>query len=183
METAAKNAATLQGVGAVEECGGLTVHQVQTKAACNVSTRSFASPVPGLCYRCGGDHVATKYGHKDTKCFHCGKIGHIARVCRSKDKGNSRLNVVRQSEHGSQLPTAVEEGLTDEYNMYYMSPASPGKSNLIQVSLKMDGQTVSMEVDTGASVPLSQKQSTGDVGQGHHYVAQQLSCTLTLESR
>ena len=78
-------------------------------------------------------------------------------MCRSKDKGNSCLNVVRQSEHGSQLPTAVEEGvtdLTDEYNMYYMSPASLGKSNPIQVFLKMDGQTVSMEVDTGASVSI-----------------------------
>ena len=150
METAAKNAATLQGAGAGEECGGLAVHQVQTKAASNMSTQSFASPVPGLCYRCGGDHVATKCGHKDSKCFHCGKIGHVARVCRSKDKGNSRLNVVRQSEHGSQLPTAVEEGLTD--NMYYMSPASLGKSNPTQVSLKMDGQTVSMEVDTSVFI-------------------------------
>jgi len=79
-------------------------------------------------------------------------------VCRSKDKGNGRqqqpLNVVRQSE---QCSTAVEEGLNDEYeesNMYYMSPASTGKSNPIQVSLKMDGQTVSMEVDTGASVSI-----------------------------
>ena len=62
--------------------------------------------------------------------------------------------MVRQSEQGSQLPTAVEEGLTDEYNMYYMSPASPGKSNPIQVSLKMDRQTVSIEVDTGASVSI-----------------------------
>ena len=72
METAAKNAATLQGAGAGEEGGGLTVHQVQTKAASKVSTRSFASPVPGLCYRWGGDHVATRCGHKDTKCFRCG---------------------------------------------------------------------------------------------------------------
>ncbi len=82
----------------------------------------------------------------------------IARLCRSKDKGNGwkqqPLNVVRQSEQCSQLPTAVEEGLNDEYNMYYMSPASTGKSNPIQVFLKMDGQTVSMEVDTGASVSI-----------------------------
>ena len=60
METAAKNAAMLQGAGAGEECSGLTVHQVQTKAASNVSTRPLASPVPGLCYWCGGDRVATR---------------------------------------------------------------------------------------------------------------------------
>ena len=49
METAAKNAARLQGAGAGAECSGLTVHQVQTKAASNVSTRPLASPVHGLC--------------------------------------------------------------------------------------------------------------------------------------
>ncbi len=35
-----------------------------------------------------------------------------------------------------------------------MLPASTGKINPIQVSLKMDGQTISKEVDTGASVSI-----------------------------
>ena len=36
-----------------------------------------------LCYRCGGPHTDSICKFKDSKCYKCQKIGHIAKVCRS----------------------------------------------------------------------------------------------------
>ncbi|XP_011408064.1 PREDICTED: uncharacterized protein LOC105315208, partial [Amphimedon queenslandica] len=36
------------------------------------------------CYRCGGSHLANKCRFIKKRCRACGKMGHIARVCRSK---------------------------------------------------------------------------------------------------
>ena len=41
------------------------------------------------CYRCGGSHYANKCRFIDSECRVCGKKGHLARVCRSKEKQHS----------------------------------------------------------------------------------------------
>ena len=38
------------------------------------------------CYRCGGKHDPTKCRFKTETCHKCGKIGHIAKTCRSNKK-------------------------------------------------------------------------------------------------
>ena len=65
METAARNAATLQGAGAGRDDSELAVHQVQPRAPSTTSNRSFAPPGSGACYRCGAvDHFASKCGQR-----------------------------------------------------------------------------------------------------------------------
>ena len=40
---------------------------------------------PQPCYRCAGKHMSRDCRFKDFICNHCGKKGHIARACRSKN--------------------------------------------------------------------------------------------------
>ena len=42
-------------------------------------------PTP-TCYRCGGPHLAPECSHIDTQCRYCKKKGHLAKVCRAKQK-------------------------------------------------------------------------------------------------
>ncbi len=58
-----------------------------TEPTVNMVTKSVAKP----CYRCGNTSHDQKDCHfKNTDCFHCGKRGHIADVCRSKKMSRSR---------------------------------------------------------------------------------------------
>ena len=45
------------------------------------STKGRANPT---CCRCGGSHLASECRFCNTECWRCKKIGHIAKVCRSK---------------------------------------------------------------------------------------------------
>ena len=73
IETADRNTKEL-GKSVVE------VHAVRNQHAAPRST-----PPAKACYRCGNPkHMSAEYPFKDSDCHHCGKKGHIAKVCRSK---------------------------------------------------------------------------------------------------
>ncbi len=43
-----------------------------------------------LCYRCGGEHLATDCRFKGIECHHCKETGHLARVCRSRAQSTAQ---------------------------------------------------------------------------------------------
>ena len=52
-------------------------------------SRSNSSTIPASvsCYRCGARHYASDCKFKSVVCNNCGKLGHLAKVCHSKPKG------------------------------------------------------------------------------------------------
>ena len=52
----------------------------------NTTPNKDRSSKPVVCHRCGGPHKAPACTFQKSQCHKCGKVGHIAKVCRSKAK-------------------------------------------------------------------------------------------------
>uniref|UniRef100_A0A803JEW5 Gypsy retrotransposon integrase-like protein 1 n=1 Tax=Xenopus tropicalis TaxID=8364 RepID=A0A803JEW5_XENTR len=94
------------------------------------------------CYRCGGLHQQLNCRYKSETCRNCGKLGHIARVCRSKP-GRPRAQYVTNCD-------SQESDCTDLNTVN----TTHGGDDGIHIKLEIDGHPVNMLLDTGASVSL-----------------------------
>ena len=110
------------------------VHQVSA----NTSAKSQQ------CYHCGKKgHYAPACKYKDTICNKCGKVGHLQKVCCSK----------RTRPTQSTRPVNdIQDDETDEYQL--LNITSSGKVPPWNVCGDIEGVTVSMQLDTGASLSL-----------------------------
>ena len=95
------------------------------------------------CYRCGGHHKAAVCRHRETICHHCGKKGHLRKVCRSRLGGKPQKT----------LPVTAE--LEDEEaSLYTMFPLRNSKYDPIYIMLTVNNTPIRMEVDTGATLSV-----------------------------
>ena len=99
---------------------------------------------PSSCFRCGANHNPSTCRFKQEQCHSCGKTGHIAKVCRSKPKPRPEKKLKTHK---------VEESSTSP-SEYTLFPVKDAKSSPLQTTVKLDGHSVTMEIDTGASVSL-----------------------------
>lgn len=124
------------------------------------------------CHRCGGPHLANACRYIDFKCHTCGKTGHIARVCRSKTRGNVQDKHAQRSKHNSSGATHLVEDSPvspsssttsvspsssttsfDMFTTYTMFPIST-RAKPIMLTVKVNNQDLEMELDTGASLSI-----------------------------
>ena len=95
VEAAEKNSKILKN-GASTQTG---IHQ---SSASTPKPKQYEEAKRGTptCYRCGGPHLAPVCKFKDTICHYCQKKGHLARVCKSKNKsaGQPKKNFYVQDE-------------------------------------------------------------------------------------
>ncbi|KAK8772157.1 hypothetical protein V5799_024599 [Amblyomma americanum] len=77
--------------------------QGMTKAQTAHSAMSKKMKQTISCYRCGEPHYATVCQHAKSRCNACSKIGHLARVCRSKGADMKQENVPMK--HSTQRQT------------------------------------------------------------------------------
>ena len=113
------------------------------------------------CYRCGGDHNQEQCRFKDSDCHHCGKRGHIAKVCRSRRRGESsqpKPSKKHQKTHhvGDDTEDTTEEAAP--YNLFAVAEQKTAAPPLM-VDMKVNKAPLRMELDTGASVSLISKET------------------------
>ena len=104
------------------------------------------------CFRCGGSHSPVGCRFKDVSCNYCGKKGHIAKVCYSRERDNKQKQSHRQQPHTHQLTDSKEDTAgTTEYSMHHASADTPRTSKPIHITLQVNQADLTMEVDTGAA--------------------------------
>ena len=59
---------------------------LQTTKSPQISLNRMQIKQAKSCYCCGGNHKAIDCPHKSSECHKCGKKGHLARMCRSKNQ-------------------------------------------------------------------------------------------------
>ena len=115
------------------------------------------------CHRCGKvGHLSWQCSFKNAKCHNCGKVGHIKKACRNKlNSGGVLTEATRQGKQSTKKAAVgrtvktVEPSDTssvEEYPLHQLTENSG--SNPIELNVDVQGETISMELDTGAAVSL-----------------------------
>ena len=98
------------------------------------------------CYRCGGKHHPSSCPCKEFVCHFCKKKGHLAKMCRKKNRSKAeQTNTVTEEE------TQTSGDQDQEYTMFHVRS---GPSKPYKAVVKANGNSISMEIDTGASVSV-----------------------------
>ena len=131
----------------------------------------------GTCYRCNGDnHLAKDCRFTREKCHNCGKVGHIKRACRMKNMGKVKTKHVKgetgKFSKGANFMQEEGEDSDEEevFTMYHMKDNDITINNMQQEIvipreepmrkvLKVNGQDITYEVDTGCGYTIMSKKT------------------------
>ena len=131
----------------------------QSKADMSATSEVGVKVVKTECYRCGrGGHSPQQCRFKDAICNRCNKKGHIKAVCKGKRenaKQQSKPHRPRQTRWigvtDADSISAEESDKSDDMALFTLQSESTPP---ILVHLQLNGQQVSMELDTGAAMSL-----------------------------
>ena len=150
VETAEKRVKELHDTSA-KPVDGREVHRVFK------DKRSPPDNADQACYRCGWtNHKSTDCRYKQATCRACGKVGHIARVCRSRGTEPSK-----GTPPGNTKPPArahritLNQSSTDSTEYEEICNITDSQcTEPYTAALLLNGSKLVMEIDTGASVSL-----------------------------
>lgn len=102
------------------------------------------------CYRCGENHNPQDCKFKNSKCYNCGKIGHVKRACYSGQQKQTNLVEQNQDSHS-------ESESDNELGLYSVYSSTDGKSKGYKVPSTVNKQQVTFELDTGSACTIISK--------------------------
>ena len=128
-----------------EVCKFFTTNAKPPGAVKNKDGSSCDKSTSAHCYRCGRKHNQQTYQFKSETYHFCNKCGHIAKVCKSKKR---QLPLSKPTHQVKQDPP---DSVPSEYDLFTV----PGQqSKPFQVEVSVEGNPLTMEVDTGAAVSI-----------------------------
>ena len=136
MELAEHNTIELKAAEETEVQAVSDNPKVRTKQKQGASNRPLVGETNKSCYRCGGHHRAEACRFRTAKCHKCGKIGHLAKKCRS-----------REGMHQIEEPD-------DVLNLNGIYAVTKSNKAEYTVDIEIEGHKVNMQLDTGAAVSI-----------------------------
>ena len=149
LETAARDLREMQNPGAA------AMPAVKSEATNNVQTKPNRA-----CDCCGAQgHFANKCQFKGSVCHKCGKTGHLARVCRSRTdpEAKTKKSASRPVRQVAELDEESDDQLLLEGQpIQQIREVTHGKGRQLPITVQVgvDELTITMEVDTGASMTI-----------------------------
>ena len=133
----------------------------QQKEEASGSVHNVTTPNPGTvaCYRCGQkNHKASECRFKEATCHNCGKKGHIKPACRSRRQPQRGAKQFHRRKGNTQWVDTHESGEDTTDTDMEVNSVGKRSSPPILVEVQVNGQELTMEVDTGAAVSIVSEQ-------------------------
>lgn len=109
------------------------------------------------CIHCGyKNHISVNCKYSAAVCHTCGKIGHLASVCKNKKKRAANINYVSENDHenceATNKESVVEFGGVREDYLFYIVNKTP--HDCMSAVVKIDKIDFSFVLDSGASISV-----------------------------
>ena len=143
----------LGAIGSIVGAVGVKTKGYASKSSAYKRTENTNMQPTKKCYRCNCSHAHQNCKFKDAISHFCRKSGHIAGACRKKQSTLSETHVV--------YTAPVEK---EEYSLYNVDNKSSTQQQPIKVQVKMNGNDISMVVDTGAGVSIIKRTNHANSG-------------------